>query len=321
MTIIDAYSHVGLPRFQSIDDYLLTMADSRIDRAVLSAFGSCPDLPALHRALSARPEVFRLIGIPIGADRQQTEATARAQFVAGFSALRLADEDVLEKPWLLDVISEADAVAFVCGGSVSTDRGARILLRHLGDADVQVVGGHFAGPRDPSVLASGAVAELFAHPRFSVVCSRHGAFAAELVEPWAVALVEAVGWGRLMWGAETPVLYWRDETLSSALAWVDRLAPSASERAAFLGDNAERVFFNRPARPGQLALGLDPWEFAPAFPAQLWLNSLHVDQRLAGRLVHGWIAAGGARVGPLGSYVAGILDQAIPLLPEGRPPG
>ena len=313
MTTVDAYSHVGLPRFQSICDYEKVMLSAGIDRAVLSAFGSSPDLGGLHRALLAKPDTYRLVGIPAGRGRVQVEAAVRAQFAAGFSALRLADDDVAESPWLFDVIGAHGTIAFVCGGVVSTEEGARILLQHLErHSDAVVVGGHFASPRDPSVLDTGAVAELFRHPRFSVVFSRQGAFGSQLVETWAAALVELVGWDRLMWGAESPILYWRDETMESAMAWIDRLSPTEAERAAFFGGNAERIFFADDVVTAELDMPFDPWESAPEFAAQLWLNSLRVDQALAGRLVHGWLSDGGPQSGPLGTYVQSIFDRVLP---------
>lgn len=318
MTTIDAYSHAGLPRFQTVADYAKVMKSAGIDRAVLSAFGSSPDLGRLHEALLAQPDVYRLVGIPIGRDRKEMEAAVRAQLAAGFSALRIDDEDVIERAWLLGVIGCQRARAFVCGGVISTDEGAQVLLKHLEQhRDALVVGGHFASPRNPSVLDSGAVAELFRHPRFFVVCSRHGAFEPRVIEPWAAALAERVGWDRLMWGAESPVLYWRNETMESAMAWVDRLSPTEAESAAFFGGNAERVFFGDDIAPGALELPFDPWETALAQPAQMWLNSLRIDQALAGRLVRGWLAESGPHSEPLGSYVERILDQALP--PAGEP--
>ena len=46
----------------------------------------------------------------------------------------------------------------------------------------------------------------------------------------------------------------------------------------------------------------------------MWVNSLHVDQALAGRLVSGWLAGGGAQSGPLGEYLEDVLDRALPPL-------
>lgn len=315
MTIIDAYSHAGLPRFQTVADLAKVMKTAGIGRAVVSAFGSSPDLRSIHEALVSQPDVYRLVGIPIGRDRGQVEAAVRAQLAAGFSALRLTDGDVLERPWLLDIIGAASAIAFVCGDVLSTDEGAQVMLKHLSaHVDSVVVGGHFAGPRDPSVLDSGAVAELFSHPRFAVVFSRPGAIPPGVLEPWATALVERIGWEKLMWGSESPVLYWRNESIDSAMAWIDRLSPTEMERAAFFSGNAQRIFFASDIAPAPLELPFDPWEDAPKFPVQMWMNSLFIDQAVAGRLVHAWLADGGPQSELLGSYVERILARSLPPL-------
>lgn len=325
--VVDAYSHVGLPRFQDLLTYQTVMAQAGVRRAVLSAFSSSPDLDGLHCALSSASDRYRAAGVPVGRTRGEVEAGVRAQADAGFTVLRLADEDVLDRPWLLELMAHHRMVVLVCGAAFSTERGARVLVRHLErHPEAVVVGGHFGGPRDPTALASGAVRELFGHGRSAVVFSRHGAFPADVVEPWAAEVLALTGWGRVMWGAESPVLHWRNETIVSALAWIDRFAPSDAQRSAFLGGNAARVFFSEPVQARRLSLPFDPWAASGRLPAQLWSNGLPVNQVIAGRLMHGWVLAGGPASGPLGSYVERVLDHALPPLgapavgpPEGRP--
>lgn len=310
--IIDAYAHVGLPRFQTLSDYETVMKSAGIDRAVLVGFDSSPDLPEVYGGLVRRPADFRVMGVPIGRDRARMEAAVQAQFTAGFSGLRLTDGDVTLRPWLLDALGTANGIAIVCG-QVSSAELAIPLLSHLEKfADTTVIGGHFAGPRDPAALEAGPVAELFAHPRFSVIWSRHGGYASAELERWSEALVERVGWQRLLWGSEAPVMFWRNETIESALAWVDRFAPADAQRAAFLGENAERIFFRSAPVVGELTVPFDLWEDAAVIPSDLWANGLSVNQRLAGRLVHAWIADEGATNGPLGSYLERLLDQNLP---------
>ncbi len=99
--ILDAYAHVGPPRFPHIDDYRTIMAEEGIGRALLCSFDSSPDLVHLHAALTHWPAQFRVIGVPLGNDPAEMEAGAQAQLAAGFSGLRLTEADVLERPWLL----------------------------------------------------------------------------------------------------------------------------------------------------------------------------------------------------------------------------
>ena len=125
---------------------------------------------------------------------------------------------------------------------------ARVLERH---PDLRVVVDHGAKPKlrerelEPwrSDLATVAM-----HPR--AACKLSGLLTearvdddAAAIRPWADAMLELFGATRVLWGSDWPVVdlaggydRWRAVTLD-ALA---RLAPP--ERAAVLGDNAERVY-------------------------------------------------------------------------------
>jgi len=263
---IDAYAHVGMPRFQTVDDYRAVMADGGIDRAVLSLFDACPDVEGAHAALCRRPDTFRALGVPLGADESELRAGAEAQLAAGFSGLRLSDADVLERSWLLETLAERERMGVVCGRA-SAPECAEILVAHLErHPEAVLVGGHFGGADDPRVLERGPVAELFAHPRFFVVFSRHGGYPTPVVRHWAEAVVARCGWQRILWGSEAPVLFWRDETIQQAVAWVDQLRPTADERAAFFGGNARRLYFGAPAPLGPLRMPFDPWARATPRP-------------------------------------------------------
>jgi len=177
-----------------------------------------------------------------------------------------------------------------------------------------VIGGHFAGRGEPDELEQDPVADLFAHPRFAVVFSRHGGYPTSSIRLWARSIVARAGWSRILWGAEAPLLFWRNETMPAAMAWIDFLEPTAEERAAFFGGNAERIYFARPHRPAPLALPFDPWTYINEVPAGLWANGLPVPQELAGRLVQDWLATGGE--GTLGGHLETVLQRALPKLPK-----
>ncbi|HEY0246998.1 MAG TPA: amidohydrolase family protein [Gryllotalpicola sp.] len=309
---VDAYAHVGLPRFQSVEDYWALAGPVGVGRAVLCAFDSSPDLRTLHTAVRADPGRHRALGVPFGDDRPARAASVRAQLDAGFSGIRLADRDLTDARDELVATGELGGIAVVCAEATSLEAGAAVLLAHLERfPDAAVVGGHFASPRDPAVLDGGAVGELFRHPRFHVVFSRQGAFTAATLLEWAHAVVETTGWERILWGSESPVLLWRNETIADALHWIERLSPSDAERTAFLSGNAGRLFFGAEALTGPLELPADPWETAPRFPATLWARGLPVDQELAGRLIHSWLSAPD-RPETFGDFVARILSGSIP---------
>jgi hypothetical protein len=313
--IIDAYQHLGLPRFQSPEDALAAMDRASITRALVCPFETCPDLAAVHHAFTAAPDRFLGLGIPAGRDRQEVETVVAAQLRAGFAGLRLSGRDVCESPWLLDQIGDADGIALVCGGSDGLADGAQALLHFLERYPrALAIGGHFAGPTDPAIFGVyPAVANLFAHERFCVIFSRQTLFEPEILIPWVRELIGRLGWERIMWGSEAPVLYWRDESFADAADWIERFNPTDEQRAAFLGGTAEHVLFDRP-RPtvGDLVLPAEPLDLTVVRPAAMWPHGLDLDDTVAGRLVHAWLGQRGTRRGTLGQYLEGLMDAALP---------
>lgn len=313
-SVIDAYAHVGLPRFQTVAHYRMLMGKAAIGQAVLCSFDSSPDLAAIHAAVGASPEVFRGIGVPLGEGRAEIEAASRAQLDAGFGGLRLTDKDVADRPWLLDVVAEAGGVAIIVG-QASAPSCARVLVEHLErHKSLRIVGGHFAGVGAPQTLNDGATADLFKHPRFFVTFSRHGGFAAAPLQAWAEAVLSRTGWSRVMWGSEAPVLFLRNETMAEAVAWVDGLAPTPEQRTDFFEGTARALYFGQPRRWAPLTMPFAPSDRARSLPSVLWANGLPVEQSVAGRLLHGWLANGGQ--GTLGGYLEEMLRRDLPSLPS-----
>jgi predicted TIM-barrel fold metal-dependent hydrolase len=312
--LIDAYAHVGLPRFQSLADYRLVMADNGVDRAVLCSFDSSPDLAEIHHAITDEPDRFRAIGVPLGNDDTEIHAGAKAQLAAGFSGLRLTEADLAERPYLLEMIGEAAGAALIAGQS-SNPATAEILLRYLERYPAaRVVGCHFAGLADPSVLDDKTVRELFAHPGFYVVFSRQGAIPPQVVKSWAEAIIEVTGWERLLWGSEATVLFWRNETMADAIDWVKELSPTAEQLAAFRAGNAERLYFGKPVSAAPLRMPFDPLSRMRPIPATMWARTLPTEQSIAARLVHAWRKSGGK--GTLGQFLEQHLDTTLPPLPK-----
>ncbi len=311
---IDGYTHIGMPRFQTVDDCLAAMTRWDIEGSVVCAFDSCPDLAMLHEAIRAHPGLFRAVGVPLGRDRSETVAGVRAQLAGGFTGIRLTGEDAAERPWLLEAIGRGHGIALVCG-SDALAAAAPALLDHLARFDdALVVGGHFAGPTDPSALdRDAAVAELFRHERFAVVMSRQGHFPSRLIEDWADALAEVVGWRRLMWGSEAPVMYWRDDSIGNALAWFDRFRLAEDDRAALLSGTARRLVFDRPVAPAAetLELPFDPWAHEVRRSIPMWPFGLSADHDIAGPLVDGWMRWGGPDRGPLRDFLQKLVREGL----------
>ncbi|MFC4243173.1 amidohydrolase family protein [Gryllotalpicola reticulitermitis] len=310
--LIDAYQHVGLPRFQSGDDALTALDTAGIDRALVCAFDTCPDLVEVHRTLLRAPDRIVACGLAQSGDRATVEARVRAQFEAGFSGLRLSGGDIERMPWLLDLIGDAGAIALVCS-SDGLRREASALGRMLRDHPRSLVlGGHFAGPTDPAVFDSADVAALFAHERFAVIASRQGLFEPRVLDPWFDELLARVGTERLLWGSEAPVLYWRDETLRGSADWLESRIADPAQLAAIRGGNAERLLFarERPA-PAPLELESDPMSLVDVKPAAMWPHGLSVPDPIAGRIVHHWLQSQGGG-STLNEFIAQVLDGALP---------
>lgn len=310
--IIDAYGHVSLPRFLSVEDFLRLMDIHGVEKAVLSTAETCPDLAELSRAAVAHPDRFRVVGMPLGRDPQHRRDAIRAQLDAGFSGIRLPAAFVADNPDVLDILGQAGAFGlFVGERGLAAAHGpiAAFLARY---PDALAVAGHFGGPTDPALLDDASFAPLLADPRFVVAFTRHGAMRHLPVEDWARAVVARIGWGRVLWGSEWPVSLWRDESYRSTIEWADRLAPTATERAAFLGGNAERLFF---AKPAPVARPIGPeWDLRPfGRAADVWLfpPSLDLPEARHRRLYHAYMAAGGEARGSYSAFVLDMVERGI----------
>lgn len=311
--MIDSYAHLGMPRFWALPDYEQVMAYVGIERALICPFDSCPDIAECHRAILKAPDRFRAFGLSLGRDQAEVTRGIRAQMDAGFTGIRLGDTKIAEQSWILDVLGDMAGIPMVVG-SHGLSAGAPVLLKFLDRfPNAVIVSAHFAGPSAPAILyGPGPVRELFAHPRFNVVMSRQGLFDSKMLDDWSAALVDVVGWQRLMWGSESPVPIWRDEKIARTPDWIARLTPDEHQRQAFFGGNAERVVFAREARPvSALALPFDPWDFEVKLAAPMFPYGLAADTKIVGRLVHAWLAAGGEEVQPLSAFLCTMLDTAL----------
>ncbi len=312
--MIDGYAHLGMPRFWALEDYQQIMNLVGITKAMVCPFDSCPDIAETHRAIAAAPDRFRAYGLVLGRDRAEMERGLHAQLDAGFDGFRLGDAKIAELPWVLDILGREGAVPLTVGARALAAAAPALVAYLERYANAIVVSAHFAGPTDPAVLRQpGPVRALFSHPRFHVVMSRQGMFNAALLKPWAEALIEIVGWQRLMWGSESPVPIWRDEKLQRTPDWIEQFGPTADQRRAFFTGNGDRTVFARPQRPVRpLALPFDPWAYEVKLPAPMFPYGLSADTRIPGRLVQAWLAAGGEQKQPLSAFVSAILDKALP---------
>ena len=307
-----------MPRFQTASNHLAVMDKMGISKALICAFDSCTDLYTVNSATVRHPERFRALGLALGRDRSEVERCISLQIAAGFVGLRVNVSDLGDRPWILEYLAKNGGFPFMVGQN-GLSEAAPLLLRYLDSAsDAVVVGGHFAGPTESILLErAGPVRDLFRHPGYSVVMSRQGIFPRAQIESWAMALIEILGWNRIIWGTEAPVLYWRDEPVFNSHKWIDRFRPSEAERHAFLEGNAQRIIFDRPAAPAsKLTLPFDPEIYEITRSVPMWPFGIPMDTKLPSRLIYGWMKWGGEARGPLSAYLGEILDQALPAVPR-----
>jgi predicted TIM-barrel fold metal-dependent hydrolase len=312
MPIIDAYAHVSLPRFMSVDDCLRLMDAHDVEAAVLSTAETCPDLHEMSRALVEHPDRFRVLGMPLGETPAKLRDVVRAQLDCGFSGIRLPAALIAADPDLLELIGEAGAVVLVVGSEGLRIAAARIVEFLDGYPASAAIAGHFGGPADPAILETdAAVARLFDHPRLHVAFTRHGALGATPLEAWAGALVRRVGWSRLLWGSEWPVALWRNETYRSTLDWALRFAPEEAAVRAFRYGNGARLFFDGGFAASPLPPAIDVMDLRKAADVWLFPPSLDVSEPRHRALMLAYEAWGGETRGRYSEFFVAMTEQGI----------
>ncbi|MFW6062399.1 MAG: hypothetical protein ACOC93_06280, partial [Planctomycetota bacterium] len=113
--MIDAYAHIGLPRFLSAEQMLRVMDAHDVEKMMVSTAKTCADLHELSRAAASWPDRFRCVGLPLGRDAADRIANVRRQMQAGFSGIRIGEGLIVEQPELLEVIGQAGGTPVVLG--------------------------------------------------------------------------------------------------------------------------------------------------------------------------------------------------------------
>ncbi|MFP4106871.1 MAG: amidohydrolase family protein [Phycisphaerae bacterium] len=243
---LDAYAHVSLPRFCSPEDMLAVMDAYGVGKALISTARTCPDLKTLSDAIAQYPDRFRAVGLPIGRGIDELRRSIFEQLDRGFDGVRMPDSLIASQPEVLDEFAKFDCLIVLVGreGLLS----ASSLLADFLDANpgCRVLAADFAGPTRPAIFDEvPSVRRLFQHERFGVIFSNHGAIDADVLIPWARAVVDLVGWDRLLYGSGFPVSLWRNESYASTWEWIERHLSAATEadKHKLFCENAERMIF------------------------------------------------------------------------------
>jgi hypothetical protein len=305
--MIDAYIHVGQPRFGSAAEALATCDRWGIHKAVLVLGPGIPDIAALVEAQRARPERIRTIGIPYGETEDRRLVCAEACWAAGAIGFRLQGNEPLDNPRLMAELGARGGWAYATDPLLSARHTACYLEWLDRYPQARIGAPHFLST-DVSRLDHARAAQLLKHPRFYAIFSRHGQKGSRHpypypdLRPWVERTLAWCGWERVLWGSEYPVLYWRGEQIDGARDWLEALGieMSDTQRRAYLGGNAERLFFQGAApavrdpvvpgwlrsysraRPVQIA-ATGPFELSPDVYAPLlsaYLRRNHPDDPL-----------------------------------------
>lgn len=288
VSIVDAYAHVGPPRFGSAARAERYLAGVGIARMCLVLFPGAPDLDSIDEAHRVAGERVRVFGMPYGSNRAEVAEVVSAQIDAGVIGFRFDPREVAANPEALAMVGRAGRALYATNPSAHPEA-CRTLTRWLESyPEGLVCSPHFLRtslpPRGSPDRA--ALDNLVCHPRFAAILSRHGGMDSTLPYPhedfrgWVEYLIDRCGWERIMWGSEYPVFFWRNERIEECIDWLDRLLPGifhgadgAVRRRRYLAENAERLIFSRPLpsrspvrKPDWLAGRIDPSARIPLFP-------------------------------------------------------
>lgn len=288
---LDAYAHIGLPRFVTAEQFVAVMDRHEIQKAVVAAADTCPDIHEVSRAIVKYPHRFRAVGVTLGSSFGEICASLSRQAQSGFLGIRIFDRMIVEHPRLLGVMGDLNLIPWVVGGPALAPA-AGLLVDYLeGAEDRYVVAPHFGGVASPAVLdVPGIVRDLFEHSRLLVIFSRHGAYEPQLLRAWAGALVVKIGWKRILFGSEFPVCLWRNESYQSTLDWVKTLNLSP-DPDGFYGENASRCLWNRPVPSPRLID--EPHSVAPGTINLFARQGLDIPEEIHNRLLARYLQGAG----------------------------
>jgi hypothetical protein len=312
MKLIDAFGHVGLPRYLGAEEYLRVMDDNEVEAALLSPSAMCPDLVELSRAATRWPNRLRSVGLALGEDRGGVLDSVKAQLDSGFVGIRLHADQIVAWPELLELHAQYAATPVVLGPDLFGPA-ALLVCDFLDRHPARVaLAPHFAGLPSPAAVDELPHARrLLEHPRFLVVFSRQGVHDPLGIARLARFFVESVGWQRLMWGSEFPVCLWRDESYRSTVGWIERigLTPTEAQKRAFYRGNAEKHLFGHRQK---LPTRIDPSQGLMELrkPSHIFLfprNTLELPEETHRTLLLNYLNRGRDLWMPYADYIAQLL--------------
>lgn len=266
--LIDAYAHVGNPRYGCLASAKRCFGRLGVSQANLVLGPGMPDMQSLMQARESMGDNVRLIGIPFGETEQQRMELMQLQIRMGISGLRLMPFEIGPNVAVINRAGEEGMWLFAINPYDSMTM-TRFLLDWLERySAARVAAPHFLIPQtiDQRAEEPELFRELIRHPRFNAILSRHGGVASSKpyphadLRPWVEEIAELMSWKRLMWGSEFPIFYQRNEQPEAVRDWLVNLGISLSEedKADFYHANAQRLFFDRPI-PAAAPVSIPSW--------------------------------------------------------------
>ncbi|WP_274649766.1 amidohydrolase family protein [Paenibacillus humicola] len=327
-TVIDAYAHIGLPRYGGVGDFTAHMERFSIRKSVMALFNAVPDFASLFSAIRDNPETIRGVGIPFGKTDEQRMELVRLQLQAGVIGIRMEPWEALGNPAVLQLLGENGR--WVYGLSpFQSDELSRLYLDWLDRyPQGRVASPHllYTDAQSQTVRQSQAARELLAHPRFYVIFSRHGGLGSREAYPhrdflpWLSFVFERAETDRIMWGSEYPVVYSRNESMPTCIAWLEEIGAGLSDEAIrkIMRDNADRALFGHPLAPADpQALDRVPgWveeQFDRSQTVRLYnREGFELPLDVYGKLLNGYLQSGQWREGiPFADYAVRRIAEAL----------
>ena len=252
--LVDAYAHIGVPRFGSLENLSKYFERLNIKQGVLALGPGLPDFESIIKAKDKFGNDIRFMGIPFGETEKQRLELGELQISMGISGMRLMPFEIEPNKELIGRLGEEGLWLFAINPYNSMEMTAYLLDWLERYPKGRIASPHFLIPETIEKRTEDKVLfkELLKHPRFHAILSRHGGVESNMpyphvdLKPWVEEIVELVTWKRLMWGGEFPIFYERGEQPENVRDWMLNLGIEMSEenKQNFYCDNALKLLFD-----------------------------------------------------------------------------
>jgi predicted TIM-barrel fold metal-dependent hydrolase len=332
--IVDAYCHIGLPRFGTAADAWQVLSQHQVDQAVFVLGPAVPAYAELFAAIIHFGDRVRAVGIPFGTTLAQIRESIELQLRAGVLGLRVQDHDLLDDAAILEKLGERGGWLYAIN---IIDKPA--VLRRLLAWLEHYPNGRIAAPHflSPEPLRNGSShddykAALVSHPHFFPIFSRQGAVGSRWpyphpdLRPWVEEVIALTSPERILWGSEYPVIFWRNESYSQCKHWLQVLdiQLEAADWAGYWGANAHKAIFAAPPPPAE-AVTIPNWvdeQFNKARTVPLFQpNCLEMPMDLYAQLHHRYVQKLASEPAmSFGEFVLSLLRETTAAMDKAAPP-